>query len=194
MAQGCIRVNDAPVDTLDRVMTTNDKVTIDIAAPEQSVCSSLGSQQCFSCSLVCIKFDPSTIPLDVIFEDESILCVNKQAGLLCQPNSEFPLENLMVCILTQHTSSLKSLTASFLYRQSALHARFRAREEGGAGRVVPHLAHRIDRGTSGALLLALDHKSKKHLTKQFETRQVRLAEACVVMECVTVLCRSTRST
>eukprot|EP00053_Salpingoeca_punica_P007486 m.68286 g.68286 ORF g.68286 m.68286 type:complete len:349 (-) comp14173_c0_seq1:715-1761(-) len=94
-------------------------------------------------------FDPIQIPVDILHDDGSLLWVNKPPGLLVQPAGEDQLNNLL----------------------SALHARFRNTDDPSQDR-VPHLAHRIDRFTSGLVLLATTEKAKKHLSRQFEERKV----------------------
>eukprot|EP00042_Codosiga_hollandica_P043003 m.402914 g.402914 ORF g.402914 m.402914 type:complete len:368 (-) comp56456_c0_seq2:39-1142(-) len=130
LEKGYIKVNGAAPVGLDQLLAQNDRIFIEIPPPP-------------------LAFDPMSIEINMLFQDDAIMCINKQAGILVQPNSDFQLENLM----------------------SALHARLRNHEDRSKDR-VPFLAHRLDRCTSGALLLALNQHATRILGRQFERRQV----------------------
>jgi 23S rRNA pseudouridine1911/1915/1917 synthase len=83
--------------------------------------------------------------LDVVFEDEAILVVNKPAGWLVEP---LPGEE-------QGEVTLLDLIAD---------------RRRGAARARPYVVHRIDRDTSGLVLFALTPAARDHLKEQFERR------------------------
>jgi len=88
------------------------------------------------------------IPLRFLYEDEHIVVVDKQAGLLVHPVSH-QLYNTLV---------------------NALHYHYRARL--GRLDVVPKLAHRLDRNTSGVLLVTLSKATRQTLQDAFEEKRV----------------------
>lgn len=94
--------------------------------------------------------DYAAIPIDVIHEDEALLCINKQAGIVVHPVGRHQLLNLL----------------------SALHARYRDHGDASKDR-VPHVCHRIDRDTSGCFLVAFSQDWKADVSLQFESRQVQ---------------------
>jgi 23S rRNA pseudouridine1911/1915/1917 synthase len=96
-----------------------------------------------------LKQDPASIPLDAILEDESILVLNKRPGIVVHPVGK---------------SRFNTIT-------NALHARYRNLEDPSKD-VVPKLVHRIDRGTSGVLLVAKTDAARRELGRQFEEREV----------------------
>ena len=96
-----------------------------------------------------LEADPGSIPLHVLFEDASILVLDKQPGVVVHPVGK---------------SRFNTIT-------NALHARYRNMEDPSKD-VVPRLVHRIDKGTSGVLLVAKTHRARAELGRQFEDREV----------------------
>ena len=91
---------------------------------------------------------PEDIPLDVIFEDEHILVINKNAGLVVHPG------------VGNYTGTL--INALYYY--------FRDLPLFQTGDMRPGLVHRLDKNTSGILLIAKTELSLNRLAKQFFDR------------------------
>jgi 23S rRNA pseudouridine1911/1915/1917 synthase len=89
---------------------------------------------------------PGSAPLSVVFEDAGLLAVNKPAGLVIHPAYRHPDGTLFDAVVA---------------RQAAM----------GEGR--PWLLHRLDRDTSGVVLLAKTVAARRGLVRQFERRAVR---------------------
>jgi 23S rRNA pseudouridine1911/1915/1917 synthase len=92
---------------------------------------------------------PETIPLDIIFENEDVIVVNKPAGMVVHP-------------AVGHTSST-------LVHAALAHA---PEMEGIGGEKRPGIVHRLDKNTSGIILLAKNDHAHQQLQEQFRTRQV----------------------
>ena len=88
--------------------------------------------------------EPEEIPLDIIFEDDSLIIVNKPAGMVAHP-AYANYTGTLVNALLHHTKSLSSLNE--------------------AGR--PGIVHRIDKDTSGLLVVAKDDYTHAKLAAQF---------------------------
>jgi 23S rRNA pseudouridine1911/1915/1917 synthase len=88
---------------------------------------------------------PENIPLDIIYEDEHLLIVNKQAGMVVHPAFQ-NWSGTLVNALTFHFQNLPEMP-------------------GNEGR--PGLVHRIDKDTSGLLVIAKSEKAITGLAKQF---------------------------
>jgi 23S rRNA pseudouridine1911/1915/1917 synthase len=88
---------------------------------------------------------PEDIPLDVIFEDDEVMVVNKAAGMVVHPGFN-NYTGTLVNALTHHFNQLPTLP-------------------GNAGR--PGLVHRIDKDTTGLLVIAKSEWAMTHLAKQF---------------------------
>lgn len=85
------------------------------------------------------------IPLEIVYEDTDLLIVNKQAGMVVHPAHQ-NWEGTLVNALVYHFQQLPEM-------------------EGNEGR--PGLVHRIDKDTSGLLVIAKTEDAMTHLAKQF---------------------------
>lgn len=100
---------------------------------------------------------PEDIPLDIIYEDEDVLVINKPAGLVVHPGAGNWTGTLVNALLF-HDASLKSLPR--------------------AG-----LVHRIDKDTTGLLVVAKNSVAQQHLINQLKDKTVyRHYQALVVGE------------
>lgn len=88
---------------------------------------------------------PENIPLDIIYEDNDVLMVNKVAGMVVHPGYN-NYTGTLVNALTYHLNQLPTLP-------------------GNTGR--PGLVHRIDKDTSGLLVIAKNEWAMTFLAKQF---------------------------
>ena len=93
--------------------------------------------------------DPSSIPLSILYEDDALLVLDKQPGVVVHPVGK---------------NRFNTIT-------NALHARYRDMSD-AAKDVVPRLVHRLDKGTSGVLLVAKTDRARAELGRQFEDREV----------------------
>jgi 23S rRNA pseudouridine1911/1915/1917 synthase len=93
---------------------------------------------------------PENIPLDVIYEDDSLAVINKPPGMVVHP-------------ARGHWSG--TLTAALAYRFAG-----QLSSTGGPSR--PGIVHRLDRDTSGAIIIAKNDTAHKCLAAQFEQRLV----------------------
>ncbi len=92
---------------------------------------------------------PQTIPLEVVYEDDDLLGVNKPAGMVVHP-ARSHREGTLV---------------------NALLARYPGLDVGDAGR--PGIVHRLDRDTSGLIVVAKTEQALAHLRRQFRSRGVQ---------------------
>ncbi|MBZ0179980.1 MAG: RluA family pseudouridine synthase [Melioribacteraceae bacterium] len=93
--------------------------------------------------------EPEAIPLDIIYEDEFLLVINKPAGMVVHP-SLGNYTGTLVNALLHYTSELSELNEP--------------------GR--PGIVHRIDKETSGLLLVAKDEWTHSQLAKQFADHSI----------------------
>ena len=94
---------------------------------------------------------PQKINLDIIYEDEDLLVINKTAGMVVHPAPGSPKDTLVNALLYHCQNSLSGI--------------------GGEKR--PGIVHRIDKDTSGLLVVAKNDKSHHGLAKQFEQHSVK---------------------
>lgn len=94
---------------------------------------------------------PEEIPLDILFEDRSLLVLNKSAGLVVHPAAGHE-EHTLVNALLYHCG----------------------RELSGVGGVArPGIVHRLDKETSGCLVIAKNDETHGALSAQFAGRKVK---------------------
>lgn len=97
---------------------------------------------------VSVGLEPENIPLDVVYEDEDVLVINKPAGLVVHPAPGHHSGTLVNAIL-HHVPGIAT---------------------GGAER--PGLVHRLDRETSGLMVIAKSDRGYQSLAKQWDQRAV----------------------
>lgn len=91
---------------------------------------------------------PENIPLDIIFEDEDLLAVNKPAGMLTHPASY------------KRTGTLMNAVSYYLNHSNS------------GTFIRPGLVHRIDKETSGIVVIAKNLKTHRAICKSFENKRV----------------------
>jgi 23S rRNA pseudouridine1911/1915/1917 synthase len=92
---------------------------------------------------------PETLPLDILYEDENVIVINKPAGVVVHPGAG-----------NQSGTLVNALLAYF----PAI------REVGEPDR--PGVVHRLDKETSGVLIFAKTNKAYRWLVKQFKSRNL----------------------
>ncbi|MCF8000956.1 MAG: RluA family pseudouridine synthase [Halanaerobiales bacterium] len=88
--------------------------------------------------------------LDIIYEDDEIILINKPAGLLVHP-VKGNRTNTLVNALLSHSEKLGNIN----------------------GTIRPGIVHRLDKNTSGAIVVAKTQKSLVNLQKQFKQRKTK---------------------
>jgi 23S rRNA pseudouridine1911/1915/1917 synthase len=93
---------------------------------------------------------PESIPLDIVYQDDEIVVVNKPAGMVVHPGAGHQSGTLV----------------------NALLARFEQLAKVG-GQRRPGIVHRLDKDTSGLVVVALTEGARLRLKRQFQQRRVR---------------------
>lgn len=92
---------------------------------------------------------PEKIPLDIVYEDDDIIVLNKPSGLVVHPGSG-NVDHTLVNGLLAHTDKLSNLN--------------------GAER--PGIVHRLDKDTSGLMLVAKTNKAHEILAQDFKNKKI----------------------
>ena len=132
-AAGCILVNNIPVKSNYKIKPF-DEVSIVMSYPPKE-----------------IEIIPEDIPLDIHYEDDSIIVVNKKAGIVVHP------------AFGNYTGTLVNALAYYL----------RDNEYFCSGDERPGLVHRIDKNTSGLLVIGKNEEAKNKLSLQFYRRTTK---------------------
>lgn len=137
---GFVKVNDKDVKPNYKIHP-NDVVTIALPEPPRDT-----------------DVKPEKIDLNIVYEDEHLLVVNKAAGMVVHPAYQ-NWSGTLVNALTYHFQSLPSMP-------------------GNEGR--PGLVHRIDKDTSGLLVIAKTEMAITHLAKQFFDHSIERTYQAIV--------------
>ena len=103
------------------------------------------------------SFAPEPIPIEIVYEDATVVVVNKPAGLVVHPAAGI------------HSGTLAN----------ALAYHFQQHPDSGTG-VRPGIVHRLDRDTSGLLVVAKTEAALENLSDQFRDRTVFKSYAALV--------------
>lgn len=104
-----------------------------------------------------VHIQAEDIPLDILYEDDAIVIVNKSANMVVHPG---------------RGNSAGTLTAALQFHFDKL--------SDVGGRHRPGIVHRLDRDTTGVILIARDNQVHNRLSKQFEERTVRKEYRAIV--------------
>lgn len=125
---GQILVNGSSAKASHKVKS-GEKITIEIPPPRES------------------KILPENIPLDIIYEDDDLLVVNKKAGMVVHPAAGNYSETLVNALL-YHCKNLSGI----------------------GGVLRPGIVHRLDKGTSGLLVVAKNDLAHSKLSEQLKDK------------------------
>jgi 23S rRNA pseudouridine1911/1915/1917 synthase len=127
--QGEVRVNDQVRTKPKEKLRGGERISIRIEEREQ------------------VAFQPQAIPLDILFEDEAIIVINKPAGLVVHPAAGNPDGTLQNALL-HHDPTL-------------------------AGVPRAGIVHRLDKDTSGVLVVARGLSAHHHLVAALQARKIK---------------------
>ena len=100
-----------------------------------------------------LKAFPEAIPLDVVYEDDSVVVLNKPAGMIVHAGSG-----------KDETGSKGTLVNALLHRFGRL--------SNTGGELRPGIVHRLDKETSGLLIVAKTDSAHRKLAEQFSRREI----------------------
>ena len=119
----------------------NDKIIIEFEKPKES------------------KLKAEEIPLNVIYEDNDIIIINKEKGMVVHPGNGNPDGTLANAIMARCKDSLSGI----------------------GGEIRPGIVHRIDKDTSGIIIVAKNDKAHLNISEQIKehkTTKTYLALVC----------------
>ena len=137
--EGTILVNGKEVKTSYKV-SEEDNITINEEKPQEA------------------DLLPQDIPLDIIYEDEDILIINKEKGMVVHPGNGNPDGTLVNAVMAKCKGSLSGI----------------------GGKVRPGVVHRIDKDTSGLVIIAKNDKAHINISEQIKNREVKKVYVALV--------------
>ena len=102
--------------------------------------------------------NPKNITLDIIYEDNDVLVINKPKGMVVHPGAGNREETLVNALIFKYKDNLSNIN----------------------GKLRPGIVHRIDKNTSGLLVVAKNNLSHSILGKQFNNHSIKRKYLCLV--------------
>ena len=130
--EGNILVNRKKVKTSYKV-ATDDLITIEEEEPIET------------------DLIPQDIPIDIIYEDDDIIIVNKAKGMVVHPGAGNKEGTLVNAVMAKCKGSLSGI----------------------GGKIRPGIVHRIDKDTSGLVIIAKNDKAHIDISNQIKNREVK---------------------
>jgi len=132
ITQGHIQINGEPVSKAGQALKTGDILAWEVPEAEP------------------LDVIAEAIDLDIVYEDSSLLVINKPVGLVVHPGAGHTSGTLVNALL-HHCSDLSGI--------------------GGVER--PGIVHRLDKETSGLLVVAKTDQAHRHLSEQLQSRDMK---------------------
>ena len=98
-----------------------------------------------------VELKPQEMPLDIIYEDDDMLVINKEKGIVVHPGNGNPDGTLANAVMAKCKGSLSGI----------------------GGKIRPGIVHRIDKDTSGLIIVAKNDTAHINLSKQIQDRKVK---------------------
>ena len=98
-----------------------------------------------------VELKPQEMPLDIIYEDDDMLVINKEKGIVVHPGNGNPDGTLANAVMAKCKGSLSGI----------------------GGKIRPWIVHRIDKDTSGLIIVAKNDTAHINLSIQIQDRKVK---------------------
>lgn len=138
--QGCIRVNNTVETNPSHKVKAGNQIELQLPELESSIPL------------------PENIPLDIVFEDDDIIIINKPAGLVVHPGAGNWTGTLVNALLHHCGESLSGI----------------------GGVIRPGIVHRLDKDTSGLIVAAKNDMAHASLRKQFDEHTIDRAYKALI--------------
>ena len=130
---GKIKLNNTLVYNAAKKIKENDQIEVIFPPPKET------------------HIKPNNIPLEVLYEDEDVIIINKAPGVVIHPGAGNYENTIVNGLLFKYKNNLSSI----------------------GGKLRPGIVHRIDKDTSGVIVVAKNDMSHTNLSKQFSNHTVK---------------------
>ena len=134
-----VLLNDMPVKASTKI-SADDRITLNIPAP------------------TVLSAEAEDIPLDIVYEDQDILIVNKPKGMVVHPAAGHLQGTLVNAVMNHCKGELTSIN----------------------GVLRPGIVHRIDKNTTGLLVVCKNDKAHRSLAEQLKVHSITRKYAAIV--------------
>ena len=137
---GQVKLNDITISDVSKKIKENDQIKINFPPPK----------------ITFIK--PKKIPLEILYDDDDIVVINKSHGVVVHPGAGNYEETIVNGLLFKYQNNLSNV----------------------GGKLRPGIVHRIDKDTSGVIVVAKNDNAHIRLSEQFSNHTIkRIYEALV---------------
>ncbi|MGH9405238.1 MAG: RluA family pseudouridine synthase [Terriglobia bacterium] len=128
---GCVEIGSRPAVKTGQTVASGDRIEVRLAKKE-------------------VLAEPEDLPLEIVYEDQDLVVVNKAAGMVAHPGAGIRSGTLVNALL-YHIRELSST----------------------AGEDRPGIVHRLDKMTSGLVIVAKNDAAHRALSAAFKAREIR---------------------
>ena len=128
-----VKINNIVINNSSKKIKKDDQVTVNFPPPKETL----------------IK--PNKIPLDILYDDEDIIIINKSPGVVVHPGAGNYNETIVNGLLFKYKDNLSAI----------------------GGKLRPGIVHRIDKDTSGVIVVAKNDNAHINLSKQFSDHSIK---------------------
>lgn len=149
---GCVTVNGRPVEKTSYSVQAGDEIICKIMRPPP------------------IEAKPEPIPIDIVYEDDDLLVVNKEAGIVVHPaygHRSGTLVNALLYYVGAGTVDVDSDDEDLDDDEVGLSTMNALPRKEGDPAIRPGIVHRLDKDTSGLLVVAKNDAAHRRLARQF---------------------------
>jgi len=141
---GYVKLNNITIYEASKKIKNKDKIEINFPPPKE------------------ILIKPYKMPLDILFDDDDILVINKPPGVVVHPGAGNYENTIVNALLFHYKNKLSSV----------------------GGKLRPGIVHRIDKDTSGIIVIAKNDNAHINLSKQFSNHTIRRTYETLVWGCL----------
>ena len=138
--EGQVTLNNAEINNAAKKIKYKDLIKINFPPPKET------------------HIKPNNIPLDILYDDDDIIIINKHPGVVIHPGAGNYEKTIVNALLYKYQKNLSSI----------------------GGKLRPGIVHRIDKDTSGVIVVAKNDNAHINLSKQFSNHTIkRVYEALI---------------
>ena len=127
-----LKLNDKIIKSPSKKVVTGDRLSLNIPEPEEA------------------SLKPYEFKLNIIYEDEDLLVINKPAGIIMHPGAGNYDKTIVNALMNYDKDSLSNI----------------------GDELRPGIVHRIDKNTSGLVVIAKNNETHENLSKQFSEHSI----------------------
>ena len=128
-----LKLNDEIIKSPSKKVSTGDKLNLQIPTPKKA-----------------LSLEPYDYKLEIIYEDEDLLVLNKPAGIIMHPGAGNYDKTIVNALIYYNKDSLSTI----------------------GDELRPGIVHRIDKNTSGLIVVAKNNETHENLSKQFSNHTI----------------------